>query len=128
MPGGKLHWPLWTPYELYGRIDYFYGWKSFNEKDGFTNAQSFLNVIETLAYVVYLYMLYTYGKQSKAVGRGAPKKNAGWLGQQRYIDGREGAIAVMVAYSGAVMTVSKTVLYCEFDLFRALRSWSTGNN
>lgn len=25
MPGGALHWPMWAPYELYGKVDYIYG-------------------------------------------------------------------------------------------------------
>lgn len=67
-------------------------------------------------YVYYLYILYVFGKQSKAQGRGAPKTSTvGFLGQQRYVDGQKGAIAVLVAFSAAVMTVSKTVLYCEFS-------------
>ena len=24
MPGGSLHWPLWKPYDLYGRVDHVY--------------------------------------------------------------------------------------------------------
>jgi len=112
MPGGSLHWPIWAPYELYGKVDYIYGWKAFNEKNGFTAAQGFLNIIESLMYVYYLYILYTFGKQSKAQGRGASKvSNVGFLGQQRFVDGQKGAVAVLVAFSAAVMTVSKTVLY-----------------
>ncbi|KAH8793001.1 hypothetical protein F5882DRAFT_399177 [Hyaloscypha sp. PMI_1271] len=112
MPGGWLHWPLYVPYELYGRIDYIYGWKAFNEHNGFTSAQGMLNVIESLMYGYYLYILYSYGKQSKAQGRGAPKASTvGFLGQQRYVDGHMGGLAVLVVYSAALMTLSKTVLY-----------------
>lgn len=112
MPGGSLHWPIWAPYELYGTVDYIYGWKAFNEKNGFTAAQGFLNIVESLMYVYYLYILFAHGRQSKAQGRGAPKTSkVGFLGQQRYVDGRMGALAVLVGYSAAVMTVSKTVLY-----------------
>lgn len=115
MPGGSLHWPIWVPYELYGKVDYIYGWKAFNEKNGFTAAQGFLNIMESLMYIYYLYIIYMFGKQSKAQGRGAPKASSvGFLGQQRFVDGQKGAVAVLVAFSAAVMTVSKTVLYCEF--------------
>lgn len=63
-------------------------------------------------YGYYLYILFAHGRQSKAQGRGAPKASTvGFLGQQRYVDGQMGALAVLVAYSAAVMTVSKTVLY-----------------
>lgn len=113
MRGGALHWPLWVPYDLYGTIDHVYGWKAYNAKNGFTAAQSFLNLIETVMYTYYLYIVYVHGKSSKAQGRGAPKKNAGFLGEQRYVEGRNAALALVVAYAAAVMTVSKTVLYCE---------------
>jgi len=107
----------WKPYELYGKVDYIYGWKAFNENNGFTAAQTFLNVAEELMYVYYLYIMFAHGRQSTAAGRGAPKPaTVGFLGQQRYVDGRQGAIAVLVGYSAAVMTVSKTVLYCKFRL------------
>ncbi|KAK6601265.1 hypothetical protein H4I96_06606 [Botrytis cinerea] len=110
MPGGSLHWPVWAPYELYGKVDYIYGWKAFNDHNGFTMAQTFLNIIESLMYYYYLYILYAYGKSSPAQGRGAPK-NSGKVGEQRSVDGKMGALAVVVGYSAAVMTVSKTVLY-----------------
>ena len=117
MPGGKLHWPLWAPYDLYGKVDYIYGWKAYNEHNGFTAAQGLLNIVETAMYLYYLYIFYVYGRQSTARGRGAPKPAyVGFLGQQRYVDGRMGALAVLVGYSAAVMTVSKTVLYCELLL------------
>jgi hypothetical protein len=117
MPGGSLHWPLWVPYALYGKVDYIYGWKAFNENNGFTSAQGLLNIVETLMYFYYLYILYAHGRQSKAQGRGAPKVSTiGFLGEQRFVDGQKGAIAVMVGNSAAVMTVSKTVLYCEWAL------------
>ncbi|CAL3971913.1 unnamed protein product [Diplocarpon coronariae] len=112
MPGGSLHWPLWAPYELYGKVDYIYGWKAFYEKNGFPGAQTFLNIVETLMYLYYLYILFAFGRQSKAQGRGAPKPSSvGFLGEQRYVNGPRGAIAVMVGYSAAVMTFSKTLLY-----------------
>jgi hypothetical protein len=114
MPGGSLHWPLWKPYDLYGRVDYVYGWKAYNDHNGFTGAQGFLNIVETAMYVYYLYILYVFGRQSAAKGRGAPgPRVAGFLGEQRYVDGEKGALAVLVGFSAAVMTVSKTVLYCR---------------
>jgi hypothetical protein len=104
MPGGSLHWPLWVPYDLYGKTDYIYGWKAFESHNGFTAAQGFLNIIESLMYIYYLYILFAFGRQSKAQGRGAPKPSTiGFLGQQRYVDGQKGALAVLVAYSAAVM-------------------------
>jgi hypothetical protein len=113
MPGGWLHWPIWSPYGLYGKVDYIYGWKAFDAHNGFTAAQGLLNLIETIVYLYYLYILYTYGTPSPAPGRGAPKSaKVGFLGEQRYLTGKMAGVAVMVLYSGAMMTLSKTVLYC----------------
>jgi hypothetical protein len=112
MPGGKYHWPLWVPYELYGKTDYIYGWKAFNEKNGFTAAQTVMNLIETAGYIIYLGLVFKFGKQSVAHGRGAPK-NAGWLGQQRNLTGEKAALAALVGYSAALLTLAKTMLYCK---------------
>ncbi|QSZ30564.1 hypothetical protein DSL72_000120 [Monilinia vaccinii-corymbosi] len=116
MPGGSLHWPIWAPYELYGKVDYIYGWKALEEHNGFTGAQTFLNIVESAMYYYYLYILYAYGRSSSAQGRGAPK-NSGVVGQQRFVDGKMGALAALVGYSAAVMTVSKTVLYWMNEYF-----------
>ncbi|TVY37916.1 hypothetical protein LOCC1_G006722 [Lachnellula occidentalis] len=117
MPGGYLHW-LWAPYELYGRVDYIYGWKAFNSRNGFTGAQGSLNVVESLMYAYYLYILYTSGKQVAARGRGAPKTAiAGFWGEQRRVEGTNGVLAVLVGYSAALMTFSKTVLYWLSEYF-----------
>lgn len=118
MPGGKYHWPLWVPYELYGRTDYVYGWKAWNEHNGFTAAQGCLNVIETLGYLFYMYIVYTNGRQSTKQGRGAPT-DTGVLSESRTLKGQAAGLAVLVGYSASIMTVSKTVLYCKF---RALYS------
>ncbi|KAG9248283.1 hypothetical protein BJ878DRAFT_550091 [Calycina marina] len=112
MAGGKWQWPLYMPYDLYAKIDYIYGWPAYDGNNGFTSAQTLLNIFETSMYVYYLFVLFTKGKPSNAEGVGAPeKKVAGILGEQRYVQGREGMLALLVAYSAAVMTVSKTVLY-----------------
>jgi len=60
-------------------------------------------------YSYYLYITFAYGKQSTAQ-KGA---KAGFLGL-RQVDGKQGVLGLLVLYSAAVMTVSKTVLYCEF--------------
>ncbi|GAP88475.1 putative C6 transcription [Rosellinia necatrix] len=104
MPGGDLHWPLWAPYELYGQIDYVYGWKAFHAKSGFTGAQGLLNVVETL---MYIYYALAYYRHAVAVGGS---------GGRKALVGRKAAVAVLVAFSASVMTLSKTVLYwlCEY--------------
>jgi hypothetical protein len=93
MPGGAWHYPLWVPYELYGNVDHVYGWKAFNAGNGFTSAQGFLNAVETAMYFYYLYLVYARG------------------GSDRTVEGRTAARATIVAFSAAVMTLSKTVLY-----------------
>ncbi|KAI1282342.1 hypothetical protein F5Y07DRAFT_237054 [Xylaria sp. FL0933] len=102
MAGGDLHWPLYIPYALYGEIDHVYGWKAFNAGTGFTGAQGFLNVVET---VMYGYYALVYLRDAVPIAGGTKK-----------VVGRKAAIAVLVAFSAAVMTLSKTILYwlCEY--------------
>lgn len=107
MPGGWAHAPLWTPYELYGRVDHMYGFKQWNLGNGFTAAQGTLNVIETIMYLVYWGIWYRAG--AAAVGAAA--------GERKRIAGRAGALAVVVGLSASVMTVSKTVLYWLNEYF-----------
>lgn len=101
MEGGWAHWPLYSPYKLYGEVDHIYGWKAFNARNGFTSAQGFLNVIETLMYFAYLWLWYSRGT-ANADGT-------------RTISGRVGALAVLIGFSSAVMTLSKTLLYCKLN-------------
>ncbi|KAK4895888.1 hypothetical protein LTR27_006059 [Elasticomyces elasticus] len=121
MPGGSLQWPLWTPYELYGTVDYVYGWKSYNEHNGWTAAQGSINAVETAAYLWYLYVVYAHGRQTKRQGRGAPRKEKmGWLeslAESRTVEGNMATWAVLVAYSTAWLTFSKTVLYWLNEAF-----------
>ncbi|KAF7563968.1 hypothetical protein G7046_g141 [Stylonectria norvegica] len=100
MEGGSLHWPLWSPYKLYGTIDHVYGWKAFNAGSGFTSAQGFLNLIESLMYLAYLWLFWS---RSQVIGADESARKS--------LVGRNGALAVLVGFSAAVMTLSKTVLY-----------------
>ncbi|OTA66518.1 hypothetical protein K449DRAFT_390954 [Hypoxylon sp. EC38] len=104
MEGGSLHWPLYTPYKLYGEIDHVYGWKAFHANNGFTAAQGSLNVVETAMYLVYLWIYFSSGANVK--GRAT-----------RVLSGRPAAVAVLTAFSAAVMTLSKTVLYWLNEYF-----------
>ncbi|KAI0382993.1 hypothetical protein F5Y04DRAFT_251619 [Hypomontagnella monticulosa] len=104
MEGGHLHWPLYTPYKLYGEVDHVYGWKAFNAHSGFTSAQGFLNVVETAMYFVYLW--FYFGNGATVAGRAT-----------RVLTGRPAAIAVLTAFSAAIMTLSKTVLYWLQEYF-----------
>lgn len=92
MEGGALYWPLYVPYKLYGQIDYVYGWPSLEAKRGFCAAQGFMNMVET---GLYLWYAYTMRKTNWRAG------------------GKDGAKALLVGFSAAVMTLSKTILYCK---------------
>ncbi|KAL2001711.1 hypothetical protein VTN02DRAFT_1351 [Thermoascus thermophilus] len=115
MPGGRLHSPLWTPYALYGTVDYIYGWPAFNARNGFTAAQTVMNLVETAAYLFYLYVVYEHGTSTTPAGRASqrrgPKGLMWFLRGEKVVPGRIGALALLVAYSASVMTVSKTLLY-----------------
>ncbi|KAH6904253.1 hypothetical protein BKA70DRAFT_541658 [Coprinopsis sp. MPI-PUGE-AT-0042] len=81
MTGGDLHF-LWKPYELWEEVDHVYGWPSFNRGDGFTNAQSLMNLIETVGNLYYVYLQRN----------GEPT-------------------APLVGFTAASLTLAKTVLY-----------------
>ncbi|PHH80746.1 hypothetical protein CDD82_1537 [Ophiocordyceps australis] len=93
MAGGWLHWPLWVPYTLYGEVDHVYGWKAWEARNGFTGAQAFLNLVETVLYLGYLWLALRVVQDG---GKGS---------------GRMAGLAVLLGFSAAVMTLSKTVLY-----------------
>ncbi|TQV94472.1 C6 transcription factor [Cordyceps javanica] len=97
MEHGWLHWPLWAPYKLYGEVDHVYGWKAFHAKSGFTSAQGALNAVETVMYLAYAWAFFASAVDA-APGR-------------RALTGRCGAQAVLIGFSAAVMTLSKTLLY-----------------
>ena len=111
MPGGAFHSPLWTPYALYGTIDYMYGWPAWNANVGFTAAQGSLNAVEFAMDIYYLWVVFTNGK----VGRGGEEKKKDWrwfVLEEKRVEGA--GLAVLVVWAAAVMTLSKTVLYCKF--------------
>ena len=94
MPGGKFQSPLFKPYALYGTVDYVYGWPAYNASNGFTAAQASLNLLETIGYVGYLWIVWRRGEGGKRIVIG------GW-----------GGMAVLVGFAMSVMTLSKTILY-----------------
>ena len=118
MTGGKWVWPFYTPYELYGTIDHVYGFKSWNAHNGFTAAQGSLNVVETLGYFVYLWIVYSHGRPEKKEGRGTPPKSiVGRLAESRTVYGKMAAYATLLMFATALMTLSKTVLYWLNEAF-----------
>ena len=120
MPGGKLHAPIWKPYALYGTVDYMYGWPAWNNHNGFTAAQGSINLVETIGYGIYLGIVYTYGKDEKVKGRGAPHRlsafgkvteNLRRLSRARVLSDREAVWATLLGFSISLATVLKTILY-----------------
>ncbi|KAF8066961.1 hypothetical protein FPV67DRAFT_1417397 [Lyophyllum atratum] len=79
MRGGDLHW-LWKPYSIYQDV---YGLPALRAGNGFTNAQSLLNVFETILNILYLYFAHV----------------AAW------------PPATLIGFASACMTLAKTILY-----------------
>lgn len=121
MPGGSLHAPLWTPYALYGTIDYMYGFKQWDAHNGFTLAQASFNAVETGAYGLYLYLVYRYGREEERQGRGAPRRDVlgrlKALGDSRTVEGQMAVWVVLLGYSTSFLTFTKTVLYWLNEVF-----------
>ncbi|THH09826.1 hypothetical protein EW145_g1733 [Phellinidium pouzarii] len=86
--GGDLHW-IWKPYEIYQEVDYVYGVEAYNNGDGFTNAQSCMNIVETLLNLYYLYAQHIIASP----------------------------VAPLVGFAAVTMTLSKTVLYWAQEYF-----------
>ncbi|KAI4165260.1 MAG: hypothetical protein LQ342_001128 [Letrouitia transgressa] len=95
MPGGKWEKPFYTPYALYGTIDYIYGWPAYEANNGFTAAQASMNVLESFGYCGYLWIIWKYGE------KGRSSVGGGW-----------GGLACLLGFSLSVMTFAKTVIYC----------------
>ncbi|RMZ85791.1 hypothetical protein DV737_g362, partial [Chaetothyriales sp. CBS 132003] len=117
MPGGKFHSPVWIPYGLYAGVDYVYGFPAWNNGVGFTAAQATLNVVETLMYCYYLYVLVARGKGTGWFVKLWTQKFSATTGTAVTVKGQGVAFAVLVAYAAAVMTVSKTALYWLNEYF-----------
>ncbi|RYP51399.1 hypothetical protein DL768_003268 [Monosporascus sp. mg162] len=119
MEGGALHWPLWVPYRLYGEIDHAYGWKAFRARSSFIAAQSTLNVVETTLYLAYLWIYFARRRvRGEEAGKGARGGNGNkTTTTMKVLSGRPAAVAILLAFSGAVMTFSKTVLYWLNEYF-----------
>ncbi|KAF1924008.1 uncharacterized protein M421DRAFT_73793 [Didymella exigua CBS 183.55] len=119
MAGGALQWPIWKPYEIYAAIDYVYGWPGWENNDGFGGAQGALNAVETVLYGLYVMVIY-YHSVPAATGTGLDVQSGGigtWLSGGRKVPGRNGNRALLIGFTAAVMTLSKTVLYYFNEYF-----------
>jgi hypothetical protein len=115
MAGGALQWPIWKPYEIYAAIDYVYGWPGWESNDGFGGAQGALNAVETVLYGLYVMIIY-YHSVPAPTGTGLDVKSEGLgalLSGGRKVPGKNGNRALLIGFTAAVMTLSKTVLYCR---------------
>ncbi|KAF9470691.1 hypothetical protein BDN70DRAFT_998856 [Pholiota conissans] len=70
-------------------IDHLYGLPALRSGDGFTNAQSLLNAIETLMNLTYLYLAHVV----------------------------QWPAATLVGFAAVVMTLSKTILYLAQEYY-----------
>ncbi|KAF3917573.1 hypothetical protein AA313_de0203389 [Arthrobotrys entomopaga] len=99
MPGGKYHL-FWKPYAIYCEVDLVYGFKHYEDGEGFNPAQSTLNLVETCMYLYYFYLVRSYTR-GKAVG----------MFSQRRMVGSPAARAVVWGLIACVATLWKTLLY-----------------
>jgi hypothetical protein len=115
MAGGAIQWPLWKPYEIYASIDHVYGWPGWENKDGFGGAQGVLNAVELVLYGLYALIMYNHSA-SAAGGTGLQLEEGfgKWLAGGRKVRGNVGNRALIIGFAAAVMTLSKTVLYCQY--------------
>jgi len=97
MVGGDLHW-IWKFYELYEKVDYVYGVKAFEDGEGFAGAAAILNILEISVNIIYLYQAHI----------------------------RRSDVAPLFGYTGAVMTLAKTILYTSQEYF--CNGCSVGHN
>lgn len=111
MPGGRIHFPVWKPYALYGTVDYIYGWPAWDSQNGFTAAQGALNAVEVLMYIYYVVVVM----RTSAKGLYAFSDVHTLVSGSRDTRVRAPGVAkaVIMLFSATVMTLSKTVLYCE---------------
>jgi hypothetical protein len=116
MKGGKWEGTLWAPYEWYATVDWVYSQMAWDAKYGFSGAQSTMNIIEIACYLYYTYVLYYDSIPSKKPRAGTKLDVLGLINGSRILGGERAPKALVIVFSGAVMTFSKTLLYCKFSL------------
>ncbi|KPI44251.1 uncharacterized protein AB675_8717 [Cyphellophora attinorum] len=113
MPGGHLHSPIWTPYALYGTVDYIYGWPAIENGVGFTAAQGALNFVESSMYGYYLFKLLQCGSGTEWY----KVWDVAYWRRETVVEGEGMAKALVICFASAIMTLSKTVLYWLNEYF-----------
>ena len=117
MAGGAIQWPIWKPYEIYASIDHVYGWPGWERQDGFGGAQGVLNVVELVLYGLYTMIIYNHGiPTANGTGLQLGQGIGAWYAGGRKVRGKTGNRALIMGFAAAVMTLSKTVLYCKCSL------------
>jgi hypothetical protein len=109
--GGAIAWPMYKPYELYGRVDPVYSPEAYYSGLGWTGAQGLGNIFETLAYLAYLWIVVAHG-QDRGRGEGV-LGSLGAVGKKRTVEGYWGAVSSLAGYTTFMITVAKSVLYCK---------------
>jgi hypothetical protein len=114
MAGGALQWPIWKPYEIYAAIDHLYGAPGWDNKNGFGGGQGAMNAVELVLYGLYAMIVWNHGAWAEGgsglqIGKGVK----GWLSSGVKIRGAIGNKALLIGFSASLMTLTKTVLYCE---------------
>ena len=97
MPGGTIHYPIWVPYELYGRVDHLYGVPALERSDGLVTAYAIINFLESASYIWCAWKIFC---ESKASPEGV------W-----YIEGRVGNRVMLALFSTSLTVCTKTILY-----------------
>jgi hypothetical protein len=112
--GGALQWPIWKPYELYASVDKVYSRSAWDANEGFGGAQGVLNAVELVLYGLYALILYNHGtKAPSGTGLQAGQGVSAWFAGGLKVQGKVGNRALIIGFAAAVMTLSKTVLYCK---------------
>ena len=90
-----------------------YGIEAWKNHDGFTGAQAALNLFETVGYFVYLWVVHRYGTGDGGAERGFFGNAMKALGFDGSVGGGWGGVACLAGFALSIITLSKTVLYCE---------------
>ena len=97
LPGHKWHEPIWIPVAKYAAVDGIYGEEAWAAGEGWTAAQGVINVTEVSLYLVYFWIVQSRGRK------------------ERKVKGRDAGLACVIGLIAGTMTLTKSVLYCEFD-------------